>query len=229
VVDAALAIVDADGIDGLSMRKLAAAIDVNPMTRYRVVPSKADLLRELVARVLADASAPVEASTDWEPVLRGTAEAFRAAVRAHPNVLPLLAEPSGAVTLLDLLSVPVLSLTLAGYADDMAVHGTSALTALVLGYAQLEAGLEVVADDDRPDPSRIVKLWDVAKDATSDVQSVLGFSVTRRGAKVDVEVTGVADGAGSTNAAKASTGPDPASFDTAVELLLAGLRAAAPA
>jgi len=221
VVDAALAIVDADGIDGLSMRKLASAIDVNPMTLYRFVPSKADLLRELVTRVLADADAPRTASADWEPVLRATAVAFRAAVRAHPRVLPLLAEPRGAVTLLDLVAVPVLSLTLAGFSDAEAVHGAGALTAAVLGYAQLEAGLDDAAQADRPDPSRVVQLWTVAEGAAPDVQRVLGFEVGKGGSVTVDPRVGAEQPTGEATVA-------PLSFDVTVEVALAGLRSLGP-
>jgi AcrR family transcriptional regulator len=216
VVDAALAIVDADGIDGLSMRKLATAIDVNPMTLYRFVPSKADLLRELVARVLADADAPSEASAEWEPVLRGTADAFRSAVQAHPKVLPLLAEPSGAITLLDLIAVPVLSLTLAGFSQEAAVHGASALTATVLGFAQLEAGLADTPADERPDPGRVVQLWSVAEKAAPDVQAVLGFEVS--GGTVAVQPRSGADQTGGGEAQVA-----PVDFTLAIDVVVAGL------
>src|SRR5262249_41170595 len=43
VVDAALRIVDRDGLDGVSMRRLAAAIGATPMALYRHVPNKAAL------------------------------------------------------------------------------------------------------------------------------------------------------------------------------------------
>lgn len=219
VVDAALAIVDADGVDGLSMRKLATAIDVNPMTLYRFVPSKADLLRELVARVLADADAPSEASADWEPVLRRTADAFRAAVQAHPKVLPLLAEPGGSVTLLDLIAVPVLSLTLAGFSQEAAVHGASTLTATVLGFAQLEAGLEDTPAEERPDPGRVVQLWGVAADAAPDVQAVLGFDVSADGKTVAVQSRSAVDQTGG-----GDLQVPPVDFALAIDVVVAGLR-----
>jgi AcrR family transcriptional regulator len=53
VVDAALRIVDRDGLDGVSMRRLAAAIGATPMALYRHVPNKAALLDALVAAVLS--------------------------------------------------------------------------------------------------------------------------------------------------------------------------------
>jgi AcrR family transcriptional regulator len=91
VLAATLALIDADGIEALSMRRLGRALGRDPMRLYRHAASKDALLDGVVELVLAelDVSAPHDAG-DWEEVLRSTAHAFRAVAVAHPHVVPIL-------------------------------------------------------------------------------------------------------------------------------------------
>src|SRR5580658_7401701 len=90
VLDAAVALVDRDGLDGLSMRKLGAALGVEAMTLYHYLPDKAALLDGLVEWVLErSAVAPAAESIPWDETLRRYAQALRSTLLAHPGVLPL--------------------------------------------------------------------------------------------------------------------------------------------
>jgi AcrR family transcriptional regulator len=90
VLAAALALVDADGVEALSMRRLGRAIDRDPMRLYRHAPSKDALLDGVVELVLAPLRVPAVVDGDWESALRTTAHAFRDVAVAHPHVIPLL-------------------------------------------------------------------------------------------------------------------------------------------
>lgn len=89
VLTAALMIVDRDGVDALSMRRLAEAVGRDPMVIYRHLPNKAAVLdgvAEMVfEQLMVDADDP-----DWAAQLRVVARSFRALALAHPNVVPLL-------------------------------------------------------------------------------------------------------------------------------------------
>ena len=89
MLTAALDIIDRDGADGLSMRRLASALGRDPMILYRHAQSKAALLDDVVETVLArltvDATDP-----DWAGQLRSVARNYRALALAHPHVVPLL-------------------------------------------------------------------------------------------------------------------------------------------
>src|SRR5579862_7694744 len=89
VLAAALEIIDRDGADGLSLRRLARALDRDPMIIYRHAPNKAALLDGVAEIVLAqlklDPSDP-----DWAGQLRAVARHYRALALAHPRVVPLL-------------------------------------------------------------------------------------------------------------------------------------------
>jgi AcrR family transcriptional regulator len=90
VLAAALELIDADGVEALSMRRLGKALDRDPMRLYRYAPSKDALLDGVVELVLSRIAVPTARDGDWEPALRQTARAFRALALAHPHVVPLL-------------------------------------------------------------------------------------------------------------------------------------------
>ena len=89
ITAAALQIVDTEGSQALTMRRLGQALDRKVMTLYRYVPSKDALLDGVVARVLTDLAIN-PAAADWRQELRDLATSFRGLVLAHPNAVPLL-------------------------------------------------------------------------------------------------------------------------------------------
>ena len=89
VLATALELIDRDGADALSMRRLAAALDRDPMIIYRHAPGKAALLDGVVETVLAQLHMD-PADPDWAAQLRAVARNYRALALAHPNVVPLL-------------------------------------------------------------------------------------------------------------------------------------------
>jgi AcrR family transcriptional regulator len=89
VLTTALRLIDADGVDGLSMRGIGRALDRDPMRLYRFASSKEELLDGVVELVLGELQIPTEGA-DWEDVLRVTARRFRDIALTHPHVVPLL-------------------------------------------------------------------------------------------------------------------------------------------
>ena len=89
VLSAALELIDRDGADGLSMRRLARELGRDPMTLYRHAPNKAALLGAVAETVLAELEVgPTD--PDWASQLRKVAHQYRRLALAHPNVVPLL-------------------------------------------------------------------------------------------------------------------------------------------
>jgi AcrR family transcriptional regulator len=82
-------LVDRDGLDALTIRRLAAELGVDAMTIYRHAASKDDLLDGLIDVAVADLHLDPNAE-DWRAQLHSLADQIRAASRAHPNVFPLL-------------------------------------------------------------------------------------------------------------------------------------------
>ena len=71
VLQAALALADAGGIEALSMRKLGEAVGVEAMSLYNHVPSKADLLDGLVDLVFSEIELPSGAAAGGRRCVSG--------------------------------------------------------------------------------------------------------------------------------------------------------------
>jgi AcrR family transcriptional regulator len=93
IIRTALAIVDRDGITGLSMRKLAAEIGTNPMAFYHHLPNKAALFDGVVEAVFAEVDIDLDAmgQLGWRERVRAIAHALRETLRRHPHVLVIIA------------------------------------------------------------------------------------------------------------------------------------------
>jgi AcrR family transcriptional regulator len=91
---AALALVDAEGLEGLSMRRLAAALDVSAASLYFHYATKDELLEAVAADVLAgvDTSA---FPRGWEAGIRAWTRSLRSALAAHPRLVPVLSHAPG--------------------------------------------------------------------------------------------------------------------------------------
>jgi AcrR family transcriptional regulator len=88
VVKTAVTLADADGIDALSMRRLAQVLGVVPMALYKHVAHKDELLDLMVDRVFEEIAFPV--AEEWRTVLRERAVAMRAGLLRHPWALGLI-------------------------------------------------------------------------------------------------------------------------------------------
>ncbi|WP_280425193.1 TetR/AcrR family transcriptional regulator C-terminal domain-containing protein [Nocardia carnea] len=140
VLGAAVEIVDRDGIDGLSMRRLAEAVGRDPMVIYRHLPNKAAVL-DGVAEVVFEALSVDAEAPDWVAEVRRVAREFRRVALAHPRVVPLLVtrplatplglRPAAVVRPLeDMLAL----LTRVGYTEVDALHIYRALFGFLYGH-----------------------------------------------------------------------------------------------
>jgi AcrR family transcriptional regulator len=85
IVAAAIAIADADGLEAVSIRRLATKLDARPMSLYSHIGRKGDLIDLMVDEVMAGAIIPGGPPTDdWRGALRQIAQRTRESTRAHP-------------------------------------------------------------------------------------------------------------------------------------------------
>jgi AcrR family transcriptional regulator len=89
ILQTALGIIDRDGVDGLSMRRLSDAVGRDSTVLYRRLPNKAAVLDGVVEIVLEQLTVDT-ADPDWAAQLRIVAHDFRRLAVTHPNVVPLL-------------------------------------------------------------------------------------------------------------------------------------------
>jgi AcrR family transcriptional regulator len=84
IVDAAIELADAEGLEAVSMRRLAEKLGVGTMTPYSYVADKDELLDLMLDEVSRAMLLPEPLPGDWRVALRAIAFATRAAVEAHP-------------------------------------------------------------------------------------------------------------------------------------------------
>jgi AcrR family transcriptional regulator len=89
VLATALRLVDTEGLDALTRRRLARELGRDAMTLYRYAPDQAALLDGIVELVLDELELPEEGQ-DWQTQLRRSAHSFRLLALAHPHVVNLL-------------------------------------------------------------------------------------------------------------------------------------------
>jgi AcrR family transcriptional regulator len=136
LLDAAVALVDAEGLSALSMRRLAEATGVAPMTIYGFVASKDDLLARLGAHVLRELPPPLDESANWRERITHEMTSLRGALQRHDGLLELLSIGTDAAPVLDELRERLVGiLRTAGFDDRTVVDGLGSLVALTLGFA----------------------------------------------------------------------------------------------
>ncbi|MFI6498933.1 TetR/AcrR family transcriptional regulator [Nonomuraea typhae] len=81
---AAWRLIDAGGVEALSMRKLAAELTVNPMSLYHHVENKTALLHELCLRVGEQMAPPPDDGSPWQEQLLALGRVYRELAHAHP-------------------------------------------------------------------------------------------------------------------------------------------------
>src|SRR2546423_1692648 len=95
ILAAGLRIVDRDGFDALTMRRLAVDLGVNPMSIYHHLPGKAAVVQGLVQAVFAEAHPTPPPRGAWPARLKHAAHGYRKVLRAHPNLaLRILSDPA---------------------------------------------------------------------------------------------------------------------------------------
>ena len=142
VLHAALALVDQEGLEGLSMRRLAAALNVQAMSLYNHVSNKADLLDGVAELVFEQVELP-DPKLAWSGQVRALAVSMYQAFSRHLAVAVALvtdqANPASlrALEPFDRLAGALLQ---AGFDDERARQALGAVTDLVFGSLLLSTG-----------------------------------------------------------------------------------------
>ena len=140
IVQAAVRIVTADGDEDLSIRKLAASLGVAPMSLYRHVRDKDDLLDEVVDRLLAGVWRPEAAEDDWQAWVAEAASRLRDFLVSQPAALHVyLSHPVVSPAAVERMTVMMSVLRRAGIDEETARSAYGAVHTYTIGFAALEA------------------------------------------------------------------------------------------
>ena len=156
IVRAALELLDADGIDGLSMRRLGARLNAGATSIYWYVANKDDLLELAVDEVWGEV--PLPDGDGWRDVARALVVGIRSAILRHPWVTTLLGRrPSLGPNAMRLADLTLASLTAGGFSPTEAAHASSLLMAHAAGSATMESARRTVLAQSTLSPQEFVQ------------------------------------------------------------------------
>jgi AcrR family transcriptional regulator len=149
IVDAAIRIIDRDGIEGLSMRALGRECEVEAMSLYRYVANKDELLDAVQAGIVAQMRLG-KAGQSWLGTLDAAAREFRRVLAQHPRAIPLFMRPAATKGAHAALEQLWRVLVKAGFNELDALRAFQSLLAFVVGQAlwQFTPDGERPADDE---------------------------------------------------------------------------------
>ena len=136
VLGAAVALADAQGVEALSMRKLAQELGVVPMALYKHVANKDDLLDAMVDVVVGEIDPPA-GGTDWKTAMRRRVLSARGALLRHPwasRVMESRTSPTPAV--LAYMDSMIGMFRAGGFSIDLTHHAMHAMGSRLLGFSQ---------------------------------------------------------------------------------------------
>ncbi|WP_018656232.1 TetR/AcrR family transcriptional regulator [Actinomadura flavalba] len=161
ITDAALSIVDGQGLGRLTMRRLGDALEVEAMAIYHHLPrGKEQLLDHLVAHVAVLPASEGDA-TGWRDALHRWAVAYRARLLTHQGVLPLLVTRRNPAALTTTTASLLELMRGGGVPEDTARVAAHVLLGFVLGHAALEVrGTPAFPGDSVGTPGEAPIDWD---------------------------------------------------------------------
>ena len=143
VIDAAITVMDSEGLDSVTMRRVAREVGVEAMSLYNHVHDKDDLLQGVCERIMASYEFP-DGYDDWVDRAKAGARSWRRLLQAHPDLLRLFAEMHGpAPSSPESLRPTEFALTMfreAGLADRDVVQAFHAFGGYIQGFVMMEAG-----------------------------------------------------------------------------------------
>jgi len=199
IITAAVAIVDAQGLEALSMRKLGASLGVEAMSLYNHVTNKDDVLDGVLDHVLREVPLP-DPALAWDDQLWVLGRGFRDAGLAHPGVLPMFG--ARAIRTLEAhapLEAAFGILRDAGLDGDAALDAFLSLSSFVLGFVLIDmGGMRQVADGRALDPSdlselaaeshpRLIELGEALRNGDTTREFERGFSMLLDGLRRLIE------------------------------------------
>lgn len=202
ILDRALALADAEGIEAVSVRRLARELDVTPMALYWHFDGKEALLHALGDRLLGELDLAADERGPWAGQLRKFLVSFTAVLRGHPSAAVLIGSlpTTASENALRATEAALDILRRAGFSPEEAAHITRQIVRTTT--SMVTASLDEVGAP----PGK----------AAADTEAVLRSLPPERFPRV-IEASGAL-----------SAPEDPESFyDLVIELVLAGIEAAA--
>jgi AcrR family transcriptional regulator len=138
IAEAALAVLDAGGVDALTMRHLAAELGTSPMALYNHFPDKEAVLEAVTQLLLAEVEAPPPGA-NWQEAARRIMRSARTVGLRHPNAAPLIARfPPRTPDALAFVEAGFRAFRAAGFDPRSTARAYRMLVAYSLGTQEIE-------------------------------------------------------------------------------------------
>lgn len=199
IVEAAVRLVDREGLAALTMRKLGRELSVEAMSLYSYFSTKEEILSEMVDLLFREVPIPPD-DPDWEQFSIELFSGFRQVLLAHPNAVPLLVTRSPrSVSALAPIEASLRSLRAAGFSSASALDGYRGLMSFTVGYLLHEVGrlgeddvdpdrwgtgLYALSDLTAEDTPNLLEIAPVALQRQADEQFATGLALVLEGLKV---------------------------------------------
>lgn len=174
----ALEIVDAEGLEALTMRRLAAELGVEAASLYHHVPNKDALIDGVLVRMRAEIRIPDPLPQDWKDLMEAIFLEYGRVLAAHPHLVPLAgrrveSDPDSGLVFLTQL----------GFSDDEAVDLWQSMIACTVGFAMFSSAYAQSDTWDLPDhlARRMADWRDETR--TKTLRAVIDFYERQRTAK----------------------------------------------
>jgi TetR/AcrR family tetracycline transcriptional repressor len=144
VIEAAIEIMDDEGLDAVTMRRVAREVGVEAMSLYNHVRDKDDLLDGVRVRLFREFSFPELDGTDPFEDGRKIADAWRDLMTRHPNLLELMAESKGLPSTVEAyrpMEFALAAIRRMGVPEDEVVQVFHAFGGYIQGFAMMERQL----------------------------------------------------------------------------------------
>lgn len=141
IIDAALALADSEGIEPVTIRRVAADLGVGAMSIYHYLPNKDAILDEMVDRVFAEVDLP-HPEQPWREALERRTVSLREALQRHPWAIGLMdSRRNPGVATLAHHEAMIACMRGQGFSLPATAHTFALLDAYVYGFAVQAASL----------------------------------------------------------------------------------------
>jgi AcrR family transcriptional regulator len=170
ILRAAVELADREGIESLSMRKLAEDLDVVPMALYRHVANKDEMLDGMVDMVVGEIDPP-ETGLDWKTSMRARILSARRMLLRHPWAAQVIESRSDATPAVIGYFDEMIGLFRAGgFSIELTHHALHAMGSRLLGFSQ-----ELFDDSPDVDPETEAEMYRAMTERYPNIGALVGI------------------------------------------------------
>jgi AcrR family transcriptional regulator len=187
ILRAALDLLDAEGPDGLSMRRLGTKLGAGATSIYWHVANKDELLDLAIDEVMGEIQLPAAPGADWRAAATALADGLRSMILRHPWITGLFGiRPNIGPNSMRLSDWALAMLTAAGFSGMEAACVSSALTSYAIGSATTEAAWRAAVARSGMTAQDLTKSVETYQLSTGDEYPTLG-RWSRENSPLDIE------------------------------------------